>query len=253
MRRLIINADDFGWDDDTCDTTIALLESGAIGSATIMTGRPATARAIEYARQRGADFSFGLHFNIVDQHPALSPGVDSLTGPDGRFSASRIQRVRALTGRLGTGDIAAELDAQLGAIADAGVKLTHVDSHGHLHKFPAVIGAMRPVLGRFGIARVRVPQNLHQGRHMTRNLLNSYCRKAFRGLAGTENLYAISHHRPTWLDEMLAVLPPGTTELAIHPGRVEEWRAVEAAPFATGEAARRFAAAGVQLISFHDI
>ncbi|MGZ3240173.1 MAG: ChbG/HpnK family deacetylase, partial [Burkholderiaceae bacterium] len=49
VKQLIINADDFGWDIDSCKATIDCMETGSVTSATIMTGRPATDMACEYA------------------------------------------------------------------------------------------------------------------------------------------------------------------------------------------------------------
>ena len=50
MKRLIVNADDFGFDDETVDWTIKGFELGKITSATVMAGMPATERVVEYAK-----------------------------------------------------------------------------------------------------------------------------------------------------------------------------------------------------------
>lgn len=50
MKKLIVNADDFGFDDETVDWTIKGFEAGKITSATMMAGMPATERVVEYAK-----------------------------------------------------------------------------------------------------------------------------------------------------------------------------------------------------------
>ena len=50
IQKLIVNADDFGFDDETVDWTIKGFETGKITSATIMAGMPATERVVEYAK-----------------------------------------------------------------------------------------------------------------------------------------------------------------------------------------------------------
>ena len=50
MKKLIVNADDFGFDDETVDWTIRGFEQGKITSATVMAGMPATERAVAYAK-----------------------------------------------------------------------------------------------------------------------------------------------------------------------------------------------------------
>ena len=84
MKKLIINADDFGFDDETVDWTIKGFEAGKITSATIMAGMPATERAVEYAKAH-PQFSFGTHLYLVDEKPMSDPAripsmIDSKTG-----------------------------------------------------------------------------------------------------------------------------------------------------------------------------
>ena len=72
MRKLIINADDFGLDEHTVEWTIKGFDCGALTSATIMAGMPATELAVEYAK-RHPKFSFGVHFYLVDESPISNP------------------------------------------------------------------------------------------------------------------------------------------------------------------------------------
>lgn len=56
MRSLIINADDFGLDYETCAMTIDCFEAGLLTSATIMVGCEASKQAYDYARQNRKRF-----------------------------------------------------------------------------------------------------------------------------------------------------------------------------------------------------
>lgn len=248
-RRLIINADDFGWDDDTTTVTGALIEAGAISSATIMTGRPATARAIAFALAHASEkVSFGLHFNIADGHVPHGSSSASLVDESGRLRASNPQRIQALLGRLKPRDIAAELEAQLVILLDHGIRVSHVDSHGHLHKFPAVFRAMKPVLARFGIERVRRPQTLPRVRLAPNMLLNDYCALAFRGARTTDAFAYMDAGKPGWLEALCTMMPSGTTELSVHPGTSDAWRRDEADGLRDARAcAGRH---GIELVSF---
>src|SRR2546430_11718670 len=56
----------------------------------------------------------------------------SLTSPrTGRFHSLAALVSRALTGRLDPGHVAAECAAQLARLREAGVRVTHIDSHRH--------------------------------------------------------------------------------------------------------------------------
>jgi predicted glycoside hydrolase/deacetylase ChbG (UPF0249 family) len=255
MRRsLLINADDFGYNDDVTDATIDLFERGAIRSATIMVGMPASARAIAYARSQGRRFSFGLHFNIVDGMRPHSTAPATLLDASGRFRMSPAQRRRASTFRLAGRDVEAELEAQLAALRSAGIEVSHIDSHGHLHKFPVVALAVRRVMRRRGVPHVRLPQSLYTSKGVGKRLLNFWCRRFFAGLSHPANTYLISDHGdPAWFDRLLATLPAGVTELAVHPGASADWLRAETVPLRDPGLRGKLEAQGVGLISYWDL
>ena len=81
MRKLIVNADDFGLNDHTVEWTIKGFECGALTSATIMAGMPATDKAVAYAKDH-PQFSFGVHFYLVDEVPMCkSEDIPSMSDP----------------------------------------------------------------------------------------------------------------------------------------------------------------------------
>ena len=253
-RSLLINADDFGYNDDVTDSTIDLFERGAIRSATIMVGMPASQRAIAYARAQGRRFSFGLHFNIVDGMRPRSTAPSTLLDAAGQFRMSPVQRRSAASFRLARRDIEAELEAQLAELRRAGVDISHIDSHGHLHKFPVVALALRRVMRRHGMRRVRLPQTLYETATPGQRLLNLCCRPFFAGLSHPANTYLVSDHSdPAWFDRMLLSLPAGVTELAVHPGWGAEWLRMETAPLRDAGLGAKLAAQRVELVSYWDL
>lgn len=253
MKHLVINADDFGYDADTYSATVALLERGAVRSATILVNYPETEAALRFAKAHGKALSFGLHFNIAEQSPIARDPVPSLVDGSGQFRGAIVQRLRALTGLLDPADIAREADAQLGFFADHGITPTHIDSHGHFHKFPLVLAALRPVLDRFGIKRVRRPQTLYDNQTFYNGLLDAHCNRGFRGVASTDHFFNTRRHDADWFSRFLARLPQGVTELGIHPGCTEEWRIAEYLPFKSDDVLDLVAKSKAELISYHDI
>jgi predicted glycoside hydrolase/deacetylase ChbG (UPF0249 family) len=252
IKRLIVNADDFGWDDDTLETTIELIERGLVTSATIMTGRPASSRALDYAKRAGKFVSFGLHFNIVDGHLALNSTRNSLVDNQGCFWPSHRQRVAALFSRFNTADIAQELRAQLAVLQQAGVAISHVDSHGHLHKFPVVAHAMVAVLKEFGITKMRRAQDTYRLRSIT-DVIDAYCALRFpKTVMTTDHYYALDHVHEDWVDKLADVLRPGITEISVHPGRSEDWRRFECAPLQK-RGQEDIRALGVTLMTYNDL
>jgi predicted glycoside hydrolase/deacetylase ChbG (UPF0249 family) len=69
--------------------------------------------------------------------------------------------MRAVSGRLVAAEVEAEVSAQIARIRDAGVRVSHVDGHKHLHQLPVVAGAV--VAGTAAIwHRARAPDQAAQ-------------------------------------------------------------------------------------------
>jgi predicted glycoside hydrolase/deacetylase ChbG (UPF0249 family) len=230
VRKVIFNADDFGLDADTFSATVKCFETGVLRSATIMTGMPSSHDAYKFAKDHAREYSFGLHFNIVDSHEPLSRCA-SLCDSKDRFYASDRQRVRALLHHVSAADVAREFDLQITELLDNGVRVSHVDSHGHLHKFPAIINAIKPSLARFRIGRVRRPQDLFFRNGMQRSIVNSLFTRSFRDLNHPDHFLAIDTTVPDWPERLHSLLRPGLSEISVHPGVKEPWRLSEARPF----------------------
>jgi hypothetical protein len=232
--RVIVNADDFGCDVDTCAATIACFEAGALSSASIMPTMPAASLAFQYARSH-TQFSFGVHLTFVRdtlEAPAASARrIPTLVDREGRLRPSRDVRLRALAGLIAEDDIAREIDAQLGLAADSGVKVSHVDSHGHLHKFPVFRRALARVLPRHALKRVRSEQNVYLGcpwRSPTWWLARASGSVREGPWRTTDWFYMpASAHDADWPERLLRKPRSGTLEIGLHPGRREPWRDCE--------------------------
>lgn len=253
MRGVIINADDFGYDDDTYRATVACFDAGLLTSATILAGMAATARACRFARENRERFSFGLHFNIVEGwRPAGKSST--LCRKDGEFFPPRMQRARAMAGLIDAADIRREFREQLAELRDHGVEVTHVDGHGHMHKYPAIMRVVREEMVRAGITRVRRPQNCYAEKHNVRGFLNERLLRHFGDLRSTDYYVGVDALEPGWAQQLPAILPEGITEISVHPGYTEPWRKVEGGPLmepaALGMALEQ---AGIVLRRYHDI
>lgn len=151
--RLIVHADDFGETEEITRGICAAIEGGAVTSTTIMANMPGTDDALGRVAALADRASFGVHLNLCEGRP-LTQGR-SLTDGE-RFCSKRQLFLRSVSGRLSGADVEAEVYAQIGRVRDAGVRISHVDGHKHLHQLPVVAAAVARVLPRFGIERVRL-------------------------------------------------------------------------------------------------
>lgn len=235
MKKLIVNADDFGLSCPTVEWTIKGFECGALSSATIMAGMPATDRAVEYAKKH-PEFSFGVHLYLVDEKPMCSPEeIPSMIDPrTGKLWKTRKFILRNLMGLIRVEDLKREMRAQYLAIKNAGVAISHVDGHGHNHRLPQSIKALAGLKEELGLKKVRRCQNLSvrdcKLGLLSRAINNPMQKRLERsGFLMTNHFLMNAGHSddPKWFSKALEALPDGITEIGIHPGDNEEWRRID--------------------------
>jgi hopanoid biosynthesis associated protein HpnK len=239
VRRLIINADDFGL---TSSVNRAILEShqrGVVTSATLMAKGASFDEAIQLA-QSVPRLSLGCHVVLVDGSPILSPSqIPSLVKSHNAGFRERLSSFArgALTKRLDPDQIEAEAAAQIRKLLSAGVTVTHVDTHKHTHMFPHVL---RPVLRAANTCGVRAIRNPFETvsfslvaarprlwkRYFEVNALNGFAR-TFRqsvqeaGLRmpdGSVGVVATGVLDDRLFRLLIEHLPEGTWEFVCHPG-----------------------------------
>ncbi|MBR3445540.1 MAG: ChbG/HpnK family deacetylase [Prevotella sp.] len=237
--KVILHADDFGFDKDTTEATIELLERGALSSATIMATMPKADMAIAYAAKH-PEFSFGVHLTYVDGlKPAKLSTETSLTDKNGLFYPSNDVRKKAVLMKLKEKDIVEESLAQIAKVRLGGAKISHLDSHGHLHKFPSFLLALPEIKKQSGINRVRRVQNVFVNNpKLSPTTILNHCFdwRIASTCKTTDYFYMSANSMDTgWADAILTQmdkLPKNAViEVGVHPGHAdteeERWRIAE--------------------------
>jgi predicted glycoside hydrolase/deacetylase ChbG (UPF0249 family) len=143
MKKLIINADDFGLSPSVNDAIVQVWKCGNLTSTTMMVNMPGTTHAVETAKKNSA-LSVGLHFCITEG-TALS-GASTLTDERGNFH-TRMELLKKIFRRqVKSEDVFNEFILQLGKFRDFGLSLSHIDSHQHIHMNPFVFGSILPAI-----------------------------------------------------------------------------------------------------------
>jgi chitin disaccharide deacetylase len=243
VRRLVINADDLGLTVGVNDGIFDAHDHGILTSASLFAGAPATFDAIRRARGRPS-LGLGVHLALVDGTPTLPPRrIPTLVEGDGRFRRSwKPFIVACLRGKVSLGEVELELTAQIERLRSAGVTLTHLDAHKHVHAYPPVFAIVARLAGRFGIPVVRVPYEQWtriDGEAYSRGTmrLQALFNAAMRPWARRDYRTAASHDLRTphfvgrihtgiltadALAGLVRALPPGVTELMVHPGYADD-------------------------------
>ena len=285
MRRLIVNADDFGL---TSGVNRAILEgnrSGIVTSATLMANAKATNAAIDLAKSEPT-LKTGCHVVLIDGVP-LTANLPSLTQSSQRFRTSMKQfAIAAVRGQIAADEIQQEAEAQIRKLQSAGIILTHLDSHKHTHMFPHVLRPMVRAAKACGIRAIRNPFEpircwptgmvfgsprlwLRSAGVMT---LQMFAAEFWRilndeGMVSTDGTVGIAVtgllNQQKFL-EILAALPYGIWELVCHPGysdsdlkaagtRLTQSREIELSALTSEETKRALARHEIELISYADL
>lgn len=154
LLPVIVHADDFGETEAITAGICQAIVAGVVTSTSVMVNMPGSLEALRRAPALAQQASFGVHLNLCEGRP-LTRGA-TLTDSKGEFLRKRLLAARALAGKLSLPELEAEVAAQVGLLRDAGVRVSHLDGHKHLHQLPIVCTAVARVLPRFGIERVRI-------------------------------------------------------------------------------------------------
>ena len=158
MKRLIVNADDFGYTRGVNAGIIRAFSAGIVTSTTIMANGQAFDGAVELARANPS-LGVGCHLSVVGGRPVAEVSrIRTLVDGEGLLPATLTQLVMKLArGAIVTEDIEHEFSAQVERVTRAGINPTHLDTHKHSHSHPKVMRALARVAAEFGITRIRNP------------------------------------------------------------------------------------------------
>ena len=225
MKRLVVNADDFGFTTDVNQGILEAHRKGILTSTTLMANGAAFDDAVKIARENPT-LDVGCHLVLVGGRSLLAPG-DLLPATVTELLGAMVSR------RLRIYD---ELTAQVRRIVDAGIAPTHIDTHKHTHLAPPVLDAVARIAETFGIAWVRrpfdIPLTAARGsapllKQATSNSFALLRRRFHRKLA-EHNCRTTDHFagfqltgrfRTAELVQLIRELPEGSTEFMCHPGR----------------------------------
>ncbi len=159
MKRLIINADDFGLAPGVNRAIVELQQAGALSSTTLMATAPYFSPAVYMAFAQpapGCRVSRGPGRRLALPAPGRSafaarPSVHPSGPTVGSFFAD------LLRGRIREQEIEAEAIAQIRRIQSSGLTVSHIDSHKHVHAFPRVLAPLLRAARHCGVHCVRNP------------------------------------------------------------------------------------------------
>ena len=287
MRRLIVNADDFGLTRGVNRAIVEASSNGIVTSSTLMANGQAFEDAIAHAKS-ASRLSVGCHVVLVDGSPVLG-GRQASTLSDKRAKDGRFYdglggfALRAVSGRVDADEIEAEVTAQIRKLQSAGISVSHLDSHKHTHILPQVLRPLLRAARTCGVPAVRNPfgpvrfsivakypslwKRYSQVSVLNRlgsRFRNSVTDAGMLTTDGTVGIVGTGAMDDYLFASIVESLPEGTWEFVCHPGyndaeldriqtRLRESRAVELQLLTSPQTLELLSRSGVQLISYRDL
>ncbi len=223
-KRLVVNADDFGFTPDVNRGIVAGHRDGILTATTLMANGEAFDDAVQLARETPS-LDVGCHLVLIQGR--------SLIPPFAELPASAAELMRALAARRIR--VYDELAAQVRRILAAGLRPTHLDTHKHTHLAPPVLDAVARIAEEFEIPWVRRPFDipltaLRGGVPWLKRATSSglqVLRGRFHRVLARHGCRTTDHFagfqitgrfRAPELAQLIRELPAGVTEFMCHPG-----------------------------------
>ena len=286
MRRLIVNADDFGYTSGVNRAIIEAHTRGVVTSSTLMANGPAFAEAVGFAK--GApNLSIGCHVVLTDGEPVLgAEKIPSLTNSHHFRDGMKIFVARAIAGGMNEEEIAAEATAQIRKIQSSGIAVSHFDTHKHTHLFPRILRPLLRAAAECGVPALRNPfgprrpfkssELLARPKLWTRyvemktlrrfagTFHDAVVREGFATPDGTLGIEVTGTLDETLFHAIAQNIPEGTWEFVCHPGyndrdllasqtRLRASREIELHVLTLPAARSVLSRQGIELISYRDL
>jgi hopanoid biosynthesis associated protein HpnK len=286
LRRLIVNADDFGFTSGVNRAIVEAHTRGVVTSSTLMANGPAFAEAAQLAKTV-PKLSVGCHVVLTDGEPVLgAEQLPSLTRAAHFRDGMVAFAARAVAGAMDAEEISAEAAAQIRKIQSAGIVVSHIDTHKHTHLFPRILRPLLLAAAACGVRAIRNPfgprlplRSSHLlarpglwARYVEVRILGGFAgkfreavdREGFTTPDGTLGIVVTGALDETLFYAIARSIPEGTWEFVCHPGyndpdlqasktRLRQSRETELRVLTLPAAREVLAQQGIELISYRDL
>jgi chitin disaccharide deacetylase len=260
VRKLVVNADDFGFTRDVNQGIVEAHRHGILTATTLMATGAAFDDAVRLARENPS-LDIGVHLVLVGEPP---------------FPSTVAQLTLAVV--LGRIRIYEELRAQVRRILDAGLQPTHLDTHKHTHLLPPVLDTLARLSEEYKIRWVRRPFDFpltpagpgiswaKRATSKSFGIVRGRFERVLtrRGCCSTDHFAGFQitgRYTAASLSRLIRALPEGSTEFMCHPGicgdelrgartRLKDSREQELRALTSPEVRAALAESGVELVSY---
>lgn len=144
MTKLIVNADDFGYCEAVNYGIISSHVNGIVTSTTIMANMMGFNHAVKLLEEFD-NLGCGVHMTLSCNKP-LNDNLKTLVDENGRFYRRINEEVLK---KIDLDELYIEFCTQIDKVIESGVKITHLDSHHHVHTIPQFEEVIKVILDKY--------------------------------------------------------------------------------------------------------
>ena len=155
-KKFILNADDFGMSKAYNRAILEGYSSGILKSASLVANGEAFEEAWKNVIPACPDLGVGIHLNVIEGK-SLCLGLDRLTDEEGNFNNSYVQLLLKSLNKKDAvfmEQLEKEFRAQIEEVMKH-TKVTHIDSHVHVHSIPPIFELVCRLAKEYGIKQIR--------------------------------------------------------------------------------------------------
>lgn len=161
--KLIINADDFGLEEDVNEAIDICLKKDSIQRTTLMVNMPYSHDAAVLAHRNQYEKKVGLHINLIEGQP-LTESIKKtlLCNKNGNFNGMFFKKItnRFYINKNTKKAIEQEIEAQIKKYFDMGMLPTHIDSHQHSHVNISILKIVLKLAKKYDFKSIRLARNM---------------------------------------------------------------------------------------------
>lgn len=221
--RFIINADDFGYSSKVNKAIQHAIKEGLISSTTILVNMPFFEEAVALAKRENFIDRVGIHLNLFEGKPLTREmqecrlfcdehkNFQGEKDENGVFQGKKRNIFDPL--RMDSSIIYNELSAQIEKALDAGIRPTHLDSHGQLHTNFFIGNIVINLAIKYNISSIRINSNLRK----RKNVFSEFEIMLYNMRIKRHGIKCVNYVGT--IPEVTSRLPKltGTVEIIVHP------------------------------------
>ena len=243
MKKLIISCDDLGISKEINSGIKDCLDSGVATSSSIIANAKFYSHALEEVVAHTPIKFYGLHLNLTEGYALSDSGNSKICDKNNKFKNSARKYFLLNLSRLNKEleeCVYVEFKSQIQKVLKDGIKISHFDSHEHIHHSPWIFRIITVLGKEFSINKIRFVnekiiiknylknaynkiKNLNYFKHLIINICNKKINNPF---ISPDYFFGILNSNTINLDEFFVYLNQlnyaETVELCIHPGNRSE-------------------------------